>query len=122
MPTFLGLFLTAAGLFLFLWYRTVVGLPESTRPMVTGRLAFKWGVPSLSMFLFFFGILILAWGSVWHALAGLAVGFWGDRAEVESAGELRVFEPQMDAGRRDALYAGWKRAVERSRDWEPSAN
>ncbi|MGI9592374.1 MAG: glycerol kinase GlpK [Myxococcota bacterium] len=52
------------------------------------------------------------------ALAGLGVGFWSERAEVASAGELTVFEPRWDAARRDELYAGWKRAVERSRHWE----
>jgi glycerol kinase len=52
------------------------------------------------------------------ALAGLGVGFWRDRGEVASAGELTVFEPKLDGDRREELYAGWKRAVERSRDWE----
>jgi len=52
-------------------------------------------------------------------LAGLGVGFWSDRADLESAGErAQVFEPKLGAERREALYAGWKRAVERSRDWE----
>ncbi len=52
-------------------------------------------------------------------LAGLGVGFWSDRAELEAPGErAKVFEPQLPAERREALYAGWKRAVERSRDWE----
>jgi glycerol kinase len=52
-------------------------------------------------------------------LAGLGVGFWSDRAELESAAErAQVFEPQLGAERREALYAGWKRAVDRSRDWE----
>jgi len=52
-------------------------------------------------------------------LAGLAVGFWSDRAELESleAG-AQIFEPRLRAERREALYAGWKRAVERSRKWE----
>jgi glycerol kinase len=52
------------------------------------------------------------------ALAGLGVGFWSDIAELEGDGQRRVFEPRMEAGRRDALYADWKRAVERSREWE----
>jgi glycerol kinase len=52
------------------------------------------------------------------ALAGLGVGFWRDRSQVASAGELTVFEPKLEPGRREALYADWKRAVERSRDWE----
>ncbi|HTY19333.1 MAG TPA: glycerol kinase GlpK [Myxococcota bacterium] len=53
------------------------------------------------------------------ALAGLAVGFFRDRREVESvtaAGSVR-FEPKLDAARREALYAGWKRAVERAMRW-----
>jgi glycerol kinase len=51
-------------------------------------------------------------------LAGLGVGFWNDRSEVTGADVgLRLFEPQMSAERRDSLYAGWGRAVERSLDW-----
>ncbi|HIP87920.1 MAG TPA: glycerol kinase [Anaerolineales bacterium] len=50
--------------------------------------------------------------------AGLAVGFWSDLAELrENWGVDRVFEPQWDEARREAAYAGWKRAVERSRGW-----
>ncbi len=52
------------------------------------------------------------------ALAGLGVGFWRDRSELERArGENRRFEPRMDAATRDRLYSGWRRAVERSRGW-----
>ncbi len=51
------------------------------------------------------------------ALAGLGVGFWSDPAEVESSGQITVFEPALGEERREALYAGWKRAVERSREW-----
>jgi len=52
-------------------------------------------------------------------LAGLAVGFWSDRAELESLGAgAQIFEPRLRAERRELLYAGWKRAVERSRHWE----
>lgn len=51
-------------------------------------------------------------------LAGLAVGFWQDQAEVTSNWALDAeFEPQMEASRRDRLYQRWKQAVERSRDW-----
>ena len=53
------------------------------------------------------------------ALAGLAVGYWknrGDLAQATSAGTR--FEPGQSVDERDALYAGWKRAVERSRDWD----
>jgi glycerol kinase len=52
------------------------------------------------------------------ALAGLGVGFWHDRADLEaSKGQTRTFEPQMGDAERESLYRGWQRAVERSRDW-----
>ena len=52
-------------------------------------------------------------------LAGLATGFWGSQAEVAEQWAIdRTFEPQMSADQRDKLYAGWKRAVERSLHWE----
>jgi glycerol kinase len=49
------------------------------------------------------------------ALAGIAVGVWRDRAELEAvtAGGTR-FEPALPRPRAQALYAGWKRAVERA--------
>jgi glycerol kinase len=55
------------------------------------------------------------------ALAGLAVGFWRDRGELESAtGRRTSFEPQMSSDQRDGLYRDWKRAVERSLAWDQS--
>jgi glycerol kinase len=51
-------------------------------------------------------------------LAGLAVGYWSGLDEI--AAQWRVdaeFVPSMAAERRDALYAGWQRAVERARGW-----
>jgi glycerol kinase len=53
------------------------------------------------------------------ALAGLSVGVWRDREELLAAtGEGgRLFEPSMSEDHRESLYAGWKRAVERARDW-----
>ena len=51
-------------------------------------------------------------------LAGLAVGFWHDQAEVTRNWALDAeFQPQMEASRREELYQRWKQAVERSRDW-----
>jgi glycerol kinase len=51
-------------------------------------------------------------------LAGLGVGFWNDRSELESeASDVTLFEPGLEADRREVLYAGWQRAVARSRDW-----
>jgi glycerol kinase len=49
-------------------------------------------------------------------LAGLAVGVWKDTAELESLWTRdRVFDPQMEEGRREELFAGWKKAVEQAR-------
>lgn len=51
-------------------------------------------------------------------LAGLAVGYWSGLDEI--AAQWRVdaeFEPTMPAEQRDALYAGWQRAVKRARGW-----
>ncbi len=51
-------------------------------------------------------------------LAGLATGFWEDADDVSrNWREDRRFSAKMPAGRRDELYAGWKRAVERVKDW-----
>ncbi|MDH3283310.1 MAG: glycerol kinase GlpK [Acidobacteriota bacterium] len=51
-------------------------------------------------------------------LAGLGAGFWREMSEIgAAAGERTVFEPDLCAERRESLYAGWKRAVERSRGW-----
>jgi glycerol kinase len=52
-------------------------------------------------------------------LAGLAVGFWQSQQEVAEYWALdRTFEPKLSADQREALYADWKRAVARSRNWE----
>lgn len=49
-------------------------------------------------------------------LAGLAVGFWQDLDEVRTKSIIeREFLPDMEEDKRDALYAGWKKAVSRAR-------
>jgi glycerol kinase len=49
-------------------------------------------------------------------LAGLATGMWKNTAELESLWTRdRVFEPQMSDSRREELFAGWKKAVQRAR-------
>lgn len=51
-------------------------------------------------------------------LAGLAVGLWPDRESIASRWACdRTFPPLMEADRRERLYQGWRRAVERSRAW-----
>lgn len=51
-------------------------------------------------------------------LAGLAVGYWSSQDEIAAQWQVeRMFEPRMSADERDSLYAGWKKAVERSMGW-----
>jgi glycerol kinase len=46
------------------------------------------------------------------------VGLWPGPEALGDLWQLdRAFEPTMDAERREALYAGWRRAVGRARDW-----
>jgi glycerol kinase len=52
-------------------------------------------------------------------LAGLAVGYWNGLDDVRTNWALdREFRPSMDVVQREKLYAGWKKAVNRSLDWE----
>jgi glycerol kinase len=51
-------------------------------------------------------------------LAGLATGFWRDEAEIAAMWSRdRVFEPTLSRAEAAQRLAGWKRAVERARDW-----
>ncbi|MBN1999221.1 glycerol kinase GlpK [candidate division KSB1 bacterium] len=52
-------------------------------------------------------------------LAGLAVGFWKNEKELTAIRKIdRIFEPSFSRSKREELYGGWKRAVERARGWE----
>jgi glycerol kinase len=54
-------------------------------------------------------------------LAGLAVGFWKDEAEIASHwARERVFEPTVSKDAARSRLDRWKRAVARSRDWDQS--
>ena len=51
-------------------------------------------------------------------LAGLAVGFWKDKQEISDKWKIETrFKSIMEEEEKEKLYRGWKRAVERSRDW-----
>jgi glycerol kinase len=51
-------------------------------------------------------------------LAGLAVGFWKDEAEISALWSRdRVFEPTLSRDAAQARLHEWRRAVERSRAW-----
>jgi glycerol kinase len=50
--------------------------------------------------------------------AGLAVGFWKDLDELRANwGRDKEWKPEMEAARREQLYAGWKKAVSKTFDW-----
>lgn len=52
------------------------------------------------------------------ALAGLGVGFWRDRSELDArVGPATLFEPTLSEDERESRYRDWLRAVERSRGW-----
>jgi glycerol kinase len=51
-------------------------------------------------------------------LAGLAEGVWGSLEDIAMHWQLdREFRPGADTAGADQRYAGWRRAVERSRGW-----
>ncbi|MFW6266797.1 MAG: glycerol kinase GlpK [Halanaerobium sp.] len=51
-------------------------------------------------------------------LAGLAVGFWENKEElVQKWKKDKDFKSKMTEDKREKLYKGWKKAVERSKDW-----
>ncbi|MCJ7735701.1 MAG: FGGY-family carbohydrate kinase, partial [Anaerolineae bacterium] len=50
--------------------------------------------------------------------AGLATGLWSGLDVLQANwGVDRVFEPRWSVDQREEAYAGWKKAVERSRGW-----
>lgn len=52
-------------------------------------------------------------------LAGLAVGFWKDKEEVEMNWALsETLQPSMEIELRDEKIRGWRKAIERSFEWE----
>jgi glycerol kinase len=51
-------------------------------------------------------------------LAGLAVGFWQSDEELEQVWKVeRVFEPNMQANKREELLEHWHKSVTRSQGW-----
>lgn len=52
-------------------------------------------------------------------LAGLAVGFWDSKEEIAKKwAASQKYSPNLDADVKEKLYRGWKKAVERSKEWE----
>jgi glycerol kinase len=54
-------------------------------------------------------------------LAGLAVGFWESRDDISKRWAVdREFKPSMLKEQREALYAGWKQAVQATMGFRPA--
>ena len=51
-------------------------------------------------------------------LAGLATGYWKNKEDVIENWQVdRIFKPNMDAGKKEELLSGWKKAVGCVRGW-----
>ncbi|MDX1260878.1 glycerol kinase GlpK [Exiguobacterium sp. K1] len=54
-------------------------------------------------------------------LAGLAVGYWKDKAEIKQQWKLNhQFKPEMKEDDREQRYAGWQKAVEATMAFKPN--
>jgi glycerol kinase len=54
-------------------------------------------------------------------LAGLAEGVWASPDDITANWQLEVtFSPELDASVADAQHGVWRRALDRSRQWEPA--
>ena len=53
-------------------------------------------------------------------LAGLAVGYWADKADIGKNWQLETpFKPKMKRNEANNLYKGWKLAVKAARVFKP---
>jgi glycerol kinase len=50
-------------------------------------------------------------------LAGIQVGLWKKDDILRNRKVNKQFDPDMEAGQRNKLYAGWQKAVKRSMGW-----
>jgi glycerol kinase len=51
-------------------------------------------------------------------LAGLATGYWSDRAEIDANWRLsRRYVPSFNEDQRAHVYGRWLEAVKRAKDW-----
>ena len=51
-------------------------------------------------------------------LAGLATGFWKSKEDILERRETeRIFSPNIEEAKREELYKGWRKAVERAKNW-----
>ena len=51
------------------------------------------------------------------AVSGIATGFWSIEEFKNIRGKARVYKPRKNIKDTELFYEGWKKAVERSRNW-----
>ena len=107
----LGIISAGAGVFLLLWYRTVVMLPVARQPHIIHRRMFRLGVPALGGSLCCCGFALISISSLVLAattcFAGLVFAFLVIRFDRYTAsmrmiygqyGNIRTENPEMQAG------------------------
>ena len=125
MTVLLGIMTVVAGLFLFLWYRTIVSLPAGRQPLFIHPALFKWGIPAISAVVFSAGLYLLSEVDLRLAGSGFAVAvlltflilkFDRYSAEMRMIHDhyLKVRAARPDMGETEALfvtsrwrYPGW---------------
>ncbi len=55
-------------------------------------------------------------------LAGIATGYWKKEETRNNWKRDEEFQPKMEEEKKEKLYAGWKKAVSRSMDWEEGSS
>lgn len=100
----IGCLLTGSGVFLALWYRTVVGLPLRRRPRFLSIRAIRWGVPAVAVAAFFGGqVFLYSQGLRFLLITLCVVGLFAflvlrfDNYSVEARNIYDVFKKIRDA-------------------------
>ncbi len=101
--TISGLMMVAAGTVLFLWYRTLAGLPLRQRPRFIRPATFKWGVPAVALILFAEGVVLLVQGSAavasWAVVAAATFCGLVIRFDKYSAGMRLIYDHYLEVRR-----------------------
>ncbi len=52
-------------------------------------------------------------------LAGLAVGFWGNKEEISNSWKLdNLYKPNIEKKSKNTICNGWKKAIKKAKNWE----
>lgn len=120
MQAFLAILTAMGGVFLLLWYRTIVSLPVLRQPHLIHNKAFKWGIPSLSAAAFVLAIYVASRVGLALALTTLTLAmlvlFLAIRFDRYSA-EMRLIYDRFVEIRREQPSADAMEALFRTAQW-----